>query len=169
LVEIGDPTDLEVIVETLSTDAVRIPLGARVRIEQWGGGAPLTARVRVVEPSGFTKISALGVEEQRVNVIADLTTPVEHRAALGDGFRVEARIVVDEVASALKVPVGALFRQDERWAVFAIAGGRARLRTVEIGRRNDAEAEIMAGLAPGETIVLHPGDSVREGRRVIAR
>jgi HlyD family secretion protein len=169
LVEIGDPADLEVIVETLSTDAVRIPLGARVRIERWGGGAPLTARVRVVEPSGFTKISALGVEEQRVNVIADLTTPVEHRAALGDGFRVEARIVVDEVASALKVPVGALFRQDERWAVFAIAGGRARLRTVEIGRRNDAEAEIMAGLAPGETIVLHPGDSVREGRRVIAR
>jgi HlyD family secretion protein len=169
LVEIGDPTDLEVIIETLSTDAVRIPLGARVRIEQWGGANSLSARVRVVEPSGFTKVSALGVEEQRVNVIADLTTPAEHRAALGDGFRVEAHIVVDDVASTLKVPVGALFRQEERWAVFVVEAGRARLRTVEIGRRNDVEAEILKGLAPDETVVLHPGDSVRENRRLIPR
>ncbi len=169
LVEVGDPTDLEVVIEALSTDAVRIPLGARVRIEQWGGTAPLTARVRVVEPSGFTKVSALGVEEQRVNVLADLTSPVDVRRSLGDGFRVEARIVTEEVTSTLKVPVGALFRQGDRWAVFAVAAGRARLREVTVGRRNDAEAELTGGLAPGDSVVLHPGDTVRDGVRLRAR
>lgn len=169
LVEVGDPTDLEVVIEALSTDAVRIPLGARVRIEQWGGTAPLTARVRVVEPSGFTKVSALGVEEQRVNVLADLTSPVDVRRSLGDGFRVEARIVTEEVTSTLKVPVGALFRQGDRWTVFAVAAGRARLREVTVGRRNDAEAELTGGLAPGDSVVLHPGDTVRDGVRLRAR
>lgn len=169
LVEVGDPTDLEVVVEALSTDAVRIPAGARVRIEQWGGAAPLSARVRVVEPSGFTKVSALGVEEQRVNVLADLTSPVDVRRSLGDGFRVEAHIVTEDVMSTLKVPVGALFRQGDRWAVFAAADGRARLREVTIGRRNDAEAEVTGGLAAGDTVVLHPGDTVHEGIRLRSR
>jgi len=169
LVEIGDPTDLEVVIETLSTDAVRVPQGARVRVEQWGGPAALGARVRVVEPSGFTKTSALGVEEQRVNVIADLTTPVEKRASLGDGFRVEARIVVDEAIAVLKVPVGALFRQGDRWAVFGVESGRAVLREVTVGRRNDTEAEILDGLMPGAAVVIHPGDRLRPGLRVRAR
>lgn len=169
LVEIGDPSDLEVVIETLSTDAVRIPFGARVRVEQWGGNDALSARVRVIEPSGFTKVSALGVEEQRVNVIADLTTPTEHRRTLGDGFRVEARIVVDEAAAVLKVPVAALFRQNDRWAVFVTEAGRARLRTVDLGRRNDQDAEVLGGLSDADVVVLHPGDSVREGRRLRPR
>jgi HlyD family secretion protein len=169
LVEIGDPSDLEVVIETLSTDAVRVPLGARVRVEQWGGNDALSARVRVIEPSGFTKVSALGVEEQRVNVIADLTTPAEHRRTLGDGFRVEARIVVDEAAAVLKVPVAALFRQNDRWAVFVAQAGRARLRTVDLGRRNEQDAEVLGGLSDADVVVLHPGDSVREGRRLRPR
>lgn len=168
ILQIGDPADIDVIVELLSTDAVEVKPGADAAIEGWGG-QPLQARVRRVEPAGFTKVSALGVEEQRVNVLADLTSPVDVRRALGDGFRVEARIVTEEVTSTLKVPVGALFRQGDRWAVFAAANERARLREVTIGRRNDAEAEVTGGLAPGDTVVLHPGDTVHEGIRLRSR
>lgn len=169
LVEVGDPAALEIVVEVLSTDAVRITPGARVTVEHWGGVAPLPARVRVVEPAGFTKVSALGVEEQRVNVLADFTGPPEPRRAVGDAFRVEARIVVDETADTLKVPVGALFREGEDWSVFAVVDGRAVLRLVRINRRNDREAEILSGLTAGETVIVHPGDQLQDGTRVQPR
>ena len=126
LIEVGDPEQLEVVADLLSTDAVRVPPNARVLIEQWGGGRTLEGRVRRVEPSGFTKISALGVEEQRVNVIIDFADPATARKALGDAYRVEVRIVVWEEADVLKVPVGSLFRRGDDWAVFLIDGGRAR-------------------------------------------
>src|SRR2546421_267091 len=130
LLEIGDPADLEIVIEVLSRDGAAISPGTKVELEQWGGGEPLAARVRLVEPAAFTKVSALGVEEQRVNVIADLLTPPEQRRNVGDNFRVEARIIVWEAADALKVPVGALFRQEDRWATFVIINGRAQLRQV---------------------------------------
>lgn len=169
LVEVGDPLDLEVVVDVLSSDAVRIEPGAAARLEQWGGDAPLNARVRLVEPSGFTKISALGVEEQRVNVILDLEDPPEQRSTLGDGFRVEARIVVWEQPDVLKVPTSALFRSAGEWAVFVIEQGRARLRTIEIGRQNDLEAQVLRGLDEGEQIVTHPGDKLNDGVQVFVR
>lgn len=169
LAELGDPAGLEIVVEVLSTDAVRIAPGARVEIEHWGGDAPLPARVRRVEPAGFTKVSALGVEEQRVNVLADFTGPPEARQAVGDAFRVEARIVVAEARDTLKVPVGALFREGEAWAVFAVEGGRAALRPVQVGRRNDREAEILVGLTVGERVIVHPGDQLQDGVRVQPR
>ncbi|MBL9214977.1 MAG: HlyD family efflux transporter periplasmic adaptor subunit [Opitutaceae bacterium] len=169
LVELGDPADLEIEVEVLSSEAVKIAPGARVMIEHWGGDVPLAARVRVVEPAGFTKVSALGVEEQRVIVRADFTGPAETRRSLGDAYRVEARIVVWEGADVLKLPVGALFREGEQWAVFAVERGRAALRRVEVGRRNNREAEITAGLAGGETVVVHPSDKLQAGVRVAPR
>jgi HlyD family secretion protein len=169
LVEVGDPLDLEVVVDVLSSDAVRIEAGAAALLEQWGGAEPLTARVRLVEPSGFTKISALGVEEQRVNVILDLEDPPEQRSSLGDGFRVEARIVVWEQPDVLKVPTSALFRSEAEWAVFVVENGRARLRTIEIGRQNDLEAQVLSGLEEGEQIVTHPGDKLDDGVQVFVR
>lgn len=169
LLEIGDPADLEVVVEALSTDAVRVGPGTRVGIEQWGGDVPLAGRVRVVEPAGFTKVSALGVEEQRVNVIVDFTGPVEGRRALGDGFRVEVRMVVWEGADVRKVPGGALFREGGDWAVFVVDGGRARLARVELGRRGDREAELRTGPEDGALVVVHPGDRVGPGVRLAPR
>lgn len=166
LLEIGDPADLEVRIEVLSRDAVAIAPGARVRLEQWGGQGALEARVRRVEPSAFTKISALGVEEQRVNVLADFVSPPERRGALGDQFRVEARIVIWEGSDVLVVPAGALFQREGGWRVFAVEGGRARLRTVEVGRGNGARTEVLRGLTPGETVVVFPGDRVADGVRV---
>ncbi len=166
LIEIGDPADLEVVVEVLSRDGATIPPGTKVELEQWGGGAPLQGVVRLVEPAGFTKISALGVEEQRVNVVADLTTPTAQRASLGDNFRVEARIIVWEADKALKVPAGALFRRGDQWAVFAIADGRAKLRTVKVGRASGSETQILEGLKEGDQIILYPGSRVHDGERV---
>jgi HlyD family secretion protein len=166
LLEIGDPADLEVVVEVLSRDGAAIAPGTKVELEQWGGGEPLLGRVRLVEPAAFTKISALGVEEQRVNVIADLVTPPEKRAGLGDNFRVEARIVVWEAAHALKVPAGALFRQGEQWAAFVVAGGRAHLRPVKAGRSSGTETQVLEGLKEGEQVILYPGSRVRDGQRV---
>src|SRR5688572_19059396 len=136
LMEVGDPTDLEVRVEVLSRDAVPITPGARVSFEQWGGSAPLKGRVRLVEPSAFTKISALGVEEQRVYVIADFTDPVEGRPTLGDNYRVEARVVIWESSDVLRGAAGALFHRGGEWQTFAVDAGRARLRTVKVGRSN---------------------------------
>jgi HlyD family secretion protein len=169
LVEVGDPHRLEVVADFLSTDAVSIPAGAAVIIDQWGGGRSLDGRVRRVEPSGFTKVSALGVEEQRVNVIVDFTDPVEAWQALGDGFRVEVRAVLWEAASVLKTPVGSLFRQGEAWAVYVARDGRAERRTVTIGHRNDREAEVTAGLREGEQVVMHPSDALTPGSRVTPR
>lgn len=165
LLEIGDPSALEIVVDVLSADAVRIAPGAQIRLERWGGGAPLAARVRRVEPSGFTKISTLGVEEQRVNVIGDLEAAPGN---LGDGFRVEARIVVWEGADVVRVPPSALFRHGDGFAVFVAEDGVARLREVMLGERGSEYAEIRAGLEPGMQVILHPSDRVDEGVRVKA-
>jgi HlyD family secretion protein len=168
LVEVGDPRDLEMEIDVLSTDAVKIKPGDKVIVEHWGGPAPLLGRVRVVEPAGFLKISALGVEEQRVNIIADFVDPPEKRASLGDAYRIEARIVISEADNVLKVPAGALFREGENWAVFAVEGSRAKLRIAQIGRRNDLEAEVLKGLREGENVITHPGDKLRDGVRIQA-
>ncbi|WP_029009319.1 efflux RND transporter periplasmic adaptor subunit [Azospirillum halopraeferens] len=169
IVEIGDTGDLEVVVPLLSTDAVRVAPGAPVRIVRWGGEEELAGRVRRVEPYGFTKVSALGVEEQRVNVIIDLTDPPGRRASLGHGFRVEVRIVVRASDDALMLPAGALFRDGDRWAVFAATGGRAELRHVTVGLVNERAAEIRDGLEAGTPVVLHPGDRVADGVPLVAR
>ncbi|MCB9845312.1 MAG: HlyD family efflux transporter periplasmic adaptor subunit [Phycisphaeraceae bacterium] len=169
LIEVGDPSDLEVIVDVLSSDAVAIRPGAHVGIERWGGDAPLEGQVRLVEPAAFTKVSALGVEEQRVNVVIDLTDPPGDRAGLGDGFRIEARIVVWDEPDVLLAPTSALFRHATSWAVFVVEGGRADVRDVTIGRRNDEFAALMQGPHEGERVVVYPGDDVREGVRVVER
>jgi HlyD family secretion protein len=166
LVEIGDPANLEVVVEVLSRDGASIRPGAKVEFAQWGSGAPLEGRVRLVEPAAFTKVSALGVEEQRVNVIADLLTPPEQRPTLGDKFRVEARIVTWEKPDALKVPAGALFRRGEDWAVFAVTEGRAKLRVVKTGKSSGTETEVLDGLKNGEAVILYPGSRVKDGNSV---
>ena len=168
LLEIGDPRQIEVVTDYLSKDAVRIRPGQEVLIDRWGGDRPLGGRVRRVEPSGFTKISALGVEEQRVNVVMDITDPPEVWAGLGDGFRVETRVVVWQSEDELKAPTGALFRRDEGWAVFAVDGGRAVLRSIEIGERNAQEAQVLGGLEPGQEVVVYPSDSLSDGSRVAA-
>jgi len=164
LLEIGDPSSLEIVSDLLSTDAVRIAPGSRVLIEQWGGEEVLHGRVRHVEPSGFLKTSALGVEEQRVNVVIDFDGDVPK--GLGDGYRVEIRVVLSEVKDVVKVPVGSLFRQGNGWAVFVIEAGRARLRRIALGVKNEFEAEVLAGLTRGEEILLHPPDVVTDGSRV---
>jgi HlyD family secretion protein len=168
LLEIGDPTHLEVVVDVLSADAARIRASASATLEGWGG-APLAARVRLVEPSAFTRISALGVEEQRVHLVLDLLEPRERWAALGDGYRVEARIVVAERPSTLLVPAGAVFRRGEAWALFVLDRGRARLRTVRTGERNARVVEIVDGVVEGEEVVVHPSERVEDGARARAR
>ena len=166
LLEVGDPTDLEVRIEVLSRDGVAIRPGARVTLEQWGGPTPLAARVRLVEPSAFTKISALGVEEQRVYVVADFTDPLDQRPTLGDNYRVEAHVVTWENSSALRAPAGALFQRGGVWQAFALDGHRARLRPVQVGHSNGRETEILGGLSAGDRVVLYPGDKVEDGTRV---
>jgi HlyD family secretion protein len=166
LLEVGDPADLEVVIEVLSRDGALIAPGAKVELEQWGGREPLQARVRLVEPSAFTKISALGVEEQRVNVIADLLTPFEQRPGVGDAFRVEGRVIMWEDPRALKVPAGALFRQGTDWAAFVLEDGHARLRRVTVGRSSGTETQVLSGLKEGETVIQYPGDKVKDGLRV---
>jgi HlyD family secretion protein len=166
LLEVGDPSDLEVVVEVLSRDGAEIPPGTKVEFDQWGGDQPLIGRVRLVEPAAFTKVSALGVEEQRVNVVADLLTPPEARANIGDNFRVEARIIVWEASDALKVPAGALFRQGNQWATFVFESGRARLRLLKVGRSSGTETQILEGLKPGEEVIVYPGSRVQDAQRV---
>jgi HlyD family secretion protein len=166
LMEVGDPTDLEVRIEVLSRDGVAIRPGARVILEQWGGPDPLNAKVRLVEPSAFTKISALGVEEQRVFVIADFTEPIERRATLGDNYRVEARIVIWENPDVVRAAAGALFYRGGETQAFAVDGRRARIRTVRIGRTNGVQTEVLGGLAEGEQVIVYPGDKVTDGTRV---
>lgn len=169
LLELGDPRDLEVEIDVLSRDAVKIPAGALVMLEHWGGPRVLQGRVRLVEPSAFTKISTLGVEEQRVNVIVDLLDPPQDRTSLGDGFRVEARIIVQEASDVLKVPTSALFRVGEAWAVFRVNDGVAHQQIVELGLRNGLEAEVLKGLNKGDQVVVHPGDDIVDGSAVRER
>lgn len=169
LLEIGDPGGLDIVSDFLSTDAVRVEKGADVLIEQWGGEAMLRGRVRRVEPSAFTKVSALGVEEQRVNVIIDFDDGEEAWNALGDGYRVEVRIVTWQDENALVVPTGALFRRGEDWAVFVAEDGNARLRTVRLGPRNPTGAQVLDGLTEGELVVLYPPDLLEDGARVTRR
>jgi len=166
LLEIGDPTDLEAVIECLSRDAANMTPGMIVDLERWGGGEPLRGRVRFVEPAAFTKISALGVEEQRVNVVVDLLTPPNQRQGVGDQFRVEARIVVWEADLVLKVPAGALFRRGQQWAAFVVFDGRAQLRPVEVGRSSGSETQILEGLVESDEVILYPGDRVQDGMRV---
>jgi HlyD family secretion protein len=166
LVEIGDPRQLEIVTDVLSTDAVRVKPGARATIEQWGGDSALAATVRRIEPSGFTKVSALGVEEQRVNVVLEFVDEGEDCATLADGYRVEARIVLWEAPDVLKVPTNALFRDGTRWAVYAASEGRARRTIVELGRRTGQESEVISGLSEGDVVIVHPGDLVRDGVRI---
>jgi HlyD family secretion protein len=168
LLEIGNPGNLEIVSDLLSTDAVRVAPGNAVIIEQWGGSEPLEGRVRRVEPSGFMKVSALGVEEQRVNVIIDFGDETD-AGKLGDGYRVEVRIVIWSVKSTLKVPSGSLFRRGDDWAVFVLDNDRARLQLVKIGQRNDREGQVLEGLSEGQTLVLHPPDTLTAGTRVRAR
>lgn len=165
LVLVGDPASPEVVADFLSTDAVRIRPGAAVRVERWGGDEPLAARVRLVEPAAFTKISALGVEEQRVHVVCDLLDPP---ANLGDQYRVDVRVVLWR-GTAAKVPATALFTSGGAWTAFAIRGGRARLQRVGVGHMSDTEVEITSGLAPGDAIVAHPSDQIHDAIRVSRR
>jgi HlyD family secretion protein len=196
LLEIGDPQDLEIVVDLLSADAVRVEPGQEVLIEQWGGGQVLHGRVRRIEPYGFTKVSALGIEEQRVNVVIDISDPPEQWRRLGHGYRVETRIVLWRGEDVVKLPLSALFRATDGaaagtsagagsggvgagaaersaasadWAVFVVEKGHARIRSVSRGRHNGLEVEIQSGLEPGERVVLHPSDRVMDGVRVVAR
>ena len=166
LLEIGSLDDLEIVADFLSADAVRIKPGAAVIIDRWGGEGTLAGRVQRVEPSGFMKISALGVEEQRVNVVMDFSDPRDRRASLGDGFRVEVRVVVWEQPSALTVATSSLFRTSGEWSVFVLEGDVLRRRTVRIGQRNEQAAEVLEGLREGDLVVAYPGESLADGTRV---
>jgi HlyD family secretion protein len=156
-------------VEVLSADAVRIAPGTRVLLERWGGDTPLEARVRLVEPAAFTKISALGVEEQRVLVIVDITAPPELWRRLGDGYLVEAQFILWESQDVLRVPANALYRYQEGWAVFTVENGIARRRVVQPGHRNGLTAQLVSGLTEGQVVVAHPDDSIEDGTVVTTR
>jgi HlyD family secretion protein len=159
---LGDPSRIEVVTDVLTTDAVNVKPGAAVYLEGWGGDHPLLARVRLIEPAGFTKISALGVEEKRVNVIADF---VDSPDGLADGYRVEARVVTWEGQNVLKIPESAAFREGDAWRVFAIEQGRAHRKTLEIGHRNQTEVEVLKGLKEDEVVILHPSNQLKDGVR----
>ncbi len=169
LVEIGDPTNLEIVVDFLSYDAVRIQPSQRVIIEEWGGEFALQGIVQRIEPFGFTKTSALGIDEQRVNVIIDITDPQEIWQRLGHGYQVDARVVLWESDSVKKVPLTALFRDGDTWSVFVEQQGRARLQHIDIGQRNGLEAEILEGLSEDSQIILHPSDQIVDGVRIKPR
>lgn len=169
LVEVGDPLDLEIVCDLVSEDAVKVHRGDPVEIGAWGGEGVLVARVRVVEPRGFVKVSPLGVEEQRVNVILDLVSPPDERPTLGDDFRIDARIEIDRVDDAVLVPLSALFRTGNAHAVFVVDAGRARLVPVTIHRRGERLAEVVEGLVGGEQVIEYPPDTVRDGVAVRPR
>ncbi|BBI98493.1 membrane protein [Ferrigenium kumadai] len=169
LIEIGDPRALEVEVDVLSADAVRIHPGTRVVFERWGGAGVLEGAVRVVEPAGFTKVSALGVEEQRVWAIVSFTSPPALWQHLGDGYRVEASFILWEANDVLQIPASALFRDGNGWAAFVFEKGKAVKRRMEIGQRNGLNAQVISGVNAGEQVIVHPDDRVREGVRVAAR
>jgi HlyD family secretion protein len=163
LLELGDPAGLEVIVDLLTTDAALVQEGAKVSLERWGGPKALDARVRRVEPSGFTKISALGVEEQRVWVVIDIVSPREAWTNLGDGYRIDVKIVIDDMEKAIVVPIGALIRRGDAWQAFVVDGGRARLRTVKVSRRSGRFAAVDEGLGAGDTVIVYPPSALKDG------
>lgn len=169
LLEVGDPAALEIVADILTSDAVQVPPRAEVRIDRWGGEATLRGHVRLVEPSAFTRVSALGVEEQRVNAIIELDEPRERWAALGDGYRVEVHVVVWRGDDVLRVPASAVFRRRERWCVFVVEAGSAHLRTLELGRRGRDSVEVLSGLAEGAIVIEYPGEQVDDGVLVRAR
>ncbi|SDZ80898.1 efflux RND transporter periplasmic adaptor subunit [Microbulbifer marinus] len=169
LLEIGDPEQLEIVVDLLSRDAVKVDKSAPVQITSWGGDSPLHGRVRLVEPFGFTKISALGIEEQRVNVIIDFTDPQEVWSRLGHGYRVDAAIEIWRGDDVVQVPTGALFRHKREWAVFKVVDGRAVRAAVKVGHNNGQTAEILDGLVPGEKVVLHPSERIENGTALTER
>ncbi len=169
LLEVGDPTVLEIEVDVLSADAVKIKPGMKVLFERWGGEQPLEGIVRIIEPVGFTKISALGVEEQRVLVISDFTSPAEQWQRVGDGYRVEARFIIWHEDDVLQAPASSLFRYKEGWAVFVVENHHAKRRVVKVGQRNGLTAQILEGVSEGEGVVNHPSDDVEDGVRVKGR
>jgi HlyD family secretion protein len=169
LLEVGDPTELEVEVDVLSADAVKIKPGMKVLFERWGGEQPLEGIVRIIEPVGFLKISALGVEEQRVWIISDFTSPAEQWQRVGDGYRVEAKFILWHEDDVLQIPASSLFRYKEGWAVFVVENNHANRRVVKVGQRNGLVAQILEGVNEGEQVVNHPSDDVEDGRRVKLR
>jgi HlyD family secretion protein len=163
LVEIGDPGDLEIVADLLSSDAVKVEKGLQVVIDNWGGSKPLAGVVRRVEPFGFTKVSALGIEEQRVNVIIDFTSPREAWTRIAHGYQVDVRIVLWRGSEVLKLPLTALFREGDQWAVFVEQDGKASKRNITLGKRTGLEAEVLSGLSAGDRVLVHPGDQIAEG------
>ena len=169
LLSVGQADDLEIVADLLSVDAVRLEPGDPASVERWGGDTPLAARISKIEPSAYTKVSALGIEEQRVDVVLDFTTPAEDRQELGDNYAVFLRIVEWQADDVLTVPVGAVFRQGNDWAVFRVEGGAARLRMVQIGQRNSDSAQVLEGLDEGDAVILHPSDAIADGVAVEER
>ncbi|MEQ8368098.1 MAG: HlyD family efflux transporter periplasmic adaptor subunit [Roseicyclus sp.] len=169
LVTLGDPSDLEIVADVLSSDAVRIGEGARAIVERWGGAAPLEAVLDRIEPAAETRVSALGIEEQRVDVIFQIVTPADDRAGLGHGFSVFLRVVEWESDAALQVPLGALFRRADRWAVYVVQDGMAVEREVTLGQRGARSAVVLDGLSPGDRIITHPSDAIATGTAVVDR
>ncbi|MGB7328305.1 MAG: efflux RND transporter periplasmic adaptor subunit [Rubripirellula sp.] len=167
IVRIGDASDLEIVIDILSTDAVKVRPDDKIIIEHWGGDQPLSAVVRLVEPSAFLKVSALGVEEKRVNIVVDFVTPFEDRTTLGDGYRIEAKIIVEETPSdSLKVPAGVLFRQADAWHVFRVNDDVAELVEVKVGRSNGIETEILEGIGKDDSLINHPTEEILAGSKV---
>lgn len=169
LLRIGDPADLEIVADLLSSDAVRIGPGATATIDRWGGEVPLAAELTRIAPSAQTKVSALGIEEQRVDAIFDITSPPQERIALGDGFAVFLRIVEWETDDALQVPLSAIFKRGENWTVFLAIDNVVTERAVTLGRRNSEFAQVLDGLAPGDMVVVHPNDALTSGQSIIPR
>jgi HlyD family secretion protein len=169
LLEIGDIQDLEIVTDLLSSEAVKVSPGDPVRILRWGGPGALQGRVRRIEPFGRTKVSALGIEEQRVDVVVDIVEPPERWARLGHGYRVDIEIVLWQESDVLQIPLGALFRLGDSWAAFGVVASRAEVRRLELGRVNDRAAEVKQGLAPGDLVIVNPSDRIAVGRRVEAR
>lgn len=163
IMEIGDTSSMEVVIDVLSTDAVKVSPGMPVHLDGWGGGSRLRGMVRRIEPAARTKVSSLGIEEQRVNVIADV---LDRPTALGDGYRVEASIVTQHIDNALCLPLGALVRRGEEWSVFVNDRGTASLRPVSLGLRNALVASVLKGLQPGQHVLLHPPETLRDGDRI---
>lgn len=168
IVELGNSSEMEMLIDLLSTDAVRVRPGAKVFVEHWGGTGILEGTVRVIEPAAFLKISALGIEEKRVKIVADFTTPLQQRESLGDGYRFEARIVVAEYQDAATVPSGVLLRDGEKWYVFKVVDGRAKQQSVKIGESNGMDTRILNGVVPEDELILYPTDKIRDGVRVFS-